>query len=113
MEAPEVTEERERVRDQQGGVRALGLSKWYPGAHRAAVVNVQFGILPSECFGLLGSNGAGKTTTIHILCGLHMPTTGTVICGEEEYDIVHDLTKIQSSMGVCSQDNLLWDDLTG
>ena len=32
-------------------------------AHRAAVVNVQFGINESECFGLLGSNGAGKTTT--------------------------------------------------
>ena len=112
-EANEVKVERERVSTQTGGVRALGLSKWYPGAHRAAVVNVQFGINESECFGLLGSNGAGKSTTIHILCGLHPPSTGTVICGEENLDIRDSLTTIQSAMGVCSQDNLLWDDLTG
>ena len=113
-EHEEVSAERERVLSaQSGGVRALGLSKRYPKAERAAVVNVQFGIQTGECFGLLGSNGAGKSTTIHILCGLHPPSTGTVLCGEEELDIRHSLTRIQSSMGVCSQDNLLWDDLTG
>lgn len=115
QEPLEVSEERSQVLAQlkEGGVRALGLSKWYPGAKQAAVVNVQFGVRDSECFGLLGSNGAGKSTTIHILCGLHPPTTGTVICGEERLDIRNDLTTIQSAMGVCSQDNLLWDDLTG
>jgi len=113
-EAPEVSAERQRVlAEQQDGVRVIGLSKIYPGATRYAVKNVQFGIMKDECFGLLGSNGAGKTTTIHVLCGLHPPTTGTVICGEEMMDIRVDLPKIQSSMGVCSQDNLLWDDLTG
>ena len=112
-EAKEVTEERNRVMEQQGGVRAIGLSKWYAGAKRAAVVNVQFGINESECFGLLGSNGAGKSTTIHILCGLHPPTTGAVLCGAEAFDIRTDTSRIQSAMGVCSQDNLLWGDLTG
>lgn len=112
-EPAEVTAERKRVLEQNDGVRVLGLSKWYPGATRAAVVNVQFGIHESECFGLLGSNGAGKTTTIHILCGLHSPTSGTVLCGAEGLDIRSDLTTIQSAMGVCSQDNLLWEDLTG
>ena len=112
-EAAEVVAERERVVGQTDGVRALGLSKVYPGAKRAAVVNVQFGINESECFGLLGSNGAGKSTTIHMLCGLHPPTTGTVICGEENLDIRDSLSTMQSAMGVCSQDNLLWGDLTG
>ena len=112
-EAPEVLAERARVLDATGGVRALGLAKRYPGAKRAAVVNVQFGINESECFGLLGSNGAGKSTTIHILCGLHQPTSGTVLCGEQNLDVRTDITTIQSAMGVCSQDNLLWDDLTG
>ena len=28
-------------------------------------------------------------------------------------DVRTDITTIQSAMGVCSQDNLLWDDLTG
>jgi len=113
-EAAEVSAERERVKAQQGGVRAIGLSKLYPGAKEPAVQNVQFGIQPSECFGLLGSNGAGKSTTIHILCGVHQPTTGTVLCGpSSELDIRHHMPTIQSSMGVCSQDNLLWGDLKG
>ena len=114
-EAPEVSAERERVLEQQGGVQVVGLAKVYPGASRPAVVNVQFGIHPSECFGLLGSNGAGKSTTIHIMCGLHPPSEGSVFVtdGAEMLDVRRDLTRIQSSMGVCSQDNLLWDDLTG
>jgi ABC-type multidrug transport system ATPase subunit len=116
-EPSEVSEVRARTLAQTTGVRALGLTKWYAGANRAAVVNVQFGINESECFGLLGSNGAGKTTTIHILCGLHPPTSGTVLCSSADasftYDIRNDLSDIQAAMGVCSQDNLLWGDLTG
>merc|ERR1719409_525899 len=113
-EAVEITEERKRVvAGQEGGLLCLGLAKQYPGAKEPAVVNVQFGVKESECFGLLGSNGAGKSTTIHILCGLHEPSSGTVLCGRDKLDIRHKLSVIQSAMGVCSQDNLLWDDLTG
>ena len=36
-----------------------------------------------------------------------------MLCGREKLDIRHKLSVIQSAMGVCSQDNLLWDDLTG
>jgi len=119
-EGADVTAERERcaaaaaaANDQ---VRCLGLRKLYPGAERPAVVNVQFGIGGHECFGLLGSNGAGKSTTIHILCGLHAPTEGTVVVKTPTgpaLDTRKDLGTIQSAMGVCPQDNLLWDDLTG
>ena len=122
------------LRSQRGGVRVLGVSKRYRGAERDAVKNVQFGIDDGECFGawaqplsaprrppsllapphlrmrtppptgLLGSNGAGKTSVIHILCGLHPPTTGDVLCGgASELSIHSSLSTIQSSMGVCSQ----------
>ena len=108
--------ERERARalEQVGGVRAIGLVKQYPGATKKAVQNVQFAVKPDECFGLLGSNGAGKSTTIHMLCGVHAPSAGTVLCGDaSELDAKHDITTIQSAMGVCTQDNLLWGELTG
>jgi len=78
------------------------------------VQNVQFAIKPNECFGLLGSNGAGKSTTIHMLCGVHAPSSGTVLCGDQsELDAAKDMPRIQSAMGVCTQDNLLWGELTG
>ena len=95
-------------------MRAIGLVKQYPGASKKAVQNVQFAVKPDECFGLLGSNGAGKSTTIHMLCGVHAPSAGTVLCGDaSELDAKHDITTIQSAMGVCTQDNLLWGELTG
>ena len=118
-EGDDVSAERARAADGDGAsnqVTCLGLRKVYPGASTAAVVNVQFGIKHQECFGLLGSNGAGKSTTIHILCGLHAPTEGTVLVQAPDgpqLDIRTDLTTIQAAMGVCPQDNLLWDDLTG
>ena len=101
-EAADVTAERARVADnaslETDQVRCLGLRKIYPNAVAPAVVNVQFGIKHRECFGLLGSNGAGKSTTIHILCGLHAPTEGTVLCKAPdgpELDIRKDLTTIR------------------
>ena len=119
-EGGDVTEERRRVAAEQDDgtdqVKCLGLRKVYRGATNAAVVNVQFGIKHKECFGLLGSNGAGKSTTIHILCGLHAPSEGTVLVRAPkgpQLDIRTDLRTIQSAMGVCPQDNLLWEDLTG
>ena len=88
-------------------MRVLGVSKTYPGARSAAVLNVQFGIREGECFGLLGSNGAGKSTTIHVLCGVHAPSSGTVLCADGDggaaLDIRTDIKRVQSSMGVCSQ----------
>ena len=47
-------------------------------------------------------------------CGVHAPSQGTVLCGDaSELDAKHDITTIQSAMGVCTQDNLLWGELTG
>ena len=121
-EGADVSAERARVvsAEEQASfqVRCLGLRKQYPRARAPAVVNAQFGIRHRECFGLLGSNGAGKTTTIHILCGLHAPSGGTAVVSEPGaegggLDIRTAMGKIQSAMGVCPQDNLLWDDLTG
>jgi len=113
-EPEDVQGERGRVLTKQtGGIRAIGLSKRYPGRPQPAVVNVQFGVESGECFGLLGSNGAGKSTVIHMLCGLHAPTTGTMLAGDQGHDMRYSLRTIQSAMGVCSQDNLLYDELTG
>lgn len=44
----------------------------------ATLQDITFTIHPGEKIALVGSNGAGKTTLVKLLCGLYLPTTGTV-----------------------------------
>ncbi len=41
--------------------------------------HLSFQVAKGEIFGFLGANGAGKTTAIKILCGLSLPTSGSII----------------------------------
>lgn len=43
-----------------------------------AVDNVHLSIPEGQVFGFLGQNGAGKTTTIKMICGLIIPTSGSI-----------------------------------
>lgn len=43
-----------------------------------AADKLSFEVPKGEIFGLVGPNGAGKTTTLKMICGLMVPTTGTI-----------------------------------
>jgi ATP-binding cassette, subfamily A (ABC1), member 3 len=58
----------------------------------------------------VGHNGAGKSTLINIITGVTTPTHGKVFING--LDVEHDVAEIQQTIGVCSQDDLLWDELT-
>ena len=63
------------------------LTKQYK--NKIAVDRMSF-TLTEGVTGLLGSNGAGKTTLMRLLCGILVPTSGTVTCdgmdvSSEEY----------------------------
>ena len=53
--------------DQSYQIKAIDISKTYPGANRMAVCRNTFGAHKGEVFGLLGPNGAGKSTTFNML----------------------------------------------
>jgi len=58
----------------------------------------------------LGHNGAGKTTTISMLSGLIMPDSGTAsLYG---VDLFNEMAQIRTTLGVCPQLDVLFDDLT-
>lgn len=58
----------------------------------------------------LGSNGSGKSTTISVLTGLYRPTSGDALIGG--LSVKSHMNQLRSKIGVCAQDNILWDLLT-
>ncbi len=75
-----------------------------------AVNNLSFGVVPQECFGLLGLNGAGKTTTFKILTGELKATSGQAFING--YDIAKERSKARRSLGFCPQFDYLPEYLT-
>ena len=55
-----------------------------------------------EIFALLGPNGAGKTTLINIICGIVMPSGGTVIA--DGHDIIRDYRAARAKIGLVPQE---------
>ncbi|HOC30577.1 MAG TPA: ATP-binding cassette domain-containing protein, partial [Treponemataceae bacterium] len=51
----------------------------------AALDDVTLAFNPGEVHTILGENGAGKSTLVHILSGLHQPTSGVIAIGESEF----------------------------
>jgi len=75
-----------------------------------AVDDISFYIPEGEIFGLLGPNGAGKTTTIRILCGVMLPSQGTVRV--LNYDVTRNPEEVKKRIGYMSQKFSLYNDLT-
>ncbi|OAQ31781.1 P-loop containing nucleoside triphosphate hydrolase protein [Linnemannia elongata AG-77] len=65
---------------------------------------------PNELFALLGQNGAGKSTTMQMLYGVTTPTSGNAFLFNRS--IKTDMHAIRSTMGVCPQHDVLFNDLT-
>ena len=77
------------------------LSKQY-GSGTKALDNVSMSIDEGEIIALLGPNGAGKTTMISIICGLVVPTGGTVRVGG--HDIRTDWRAARRLIGLVPQE---------
>ena len=98
------------------GIRAMGLSKTYTSSLTGsktteALKNVYFEIKKGELLGVMGHNGAGKSTLINVLCGLVDKQNGNARLFD--FNIEDELNKVRKRMGVVSQFDVLWDELTG
>lgn len=82
-------------------VTITDLVKAYPGGF-TALNGVTLSIREGEILALLGPNGAGKTTLISTICGLTMPTGGTVTVGG--HDVVADYRAMRRMIGLVPQE---------
>jgi len=75
-----------------------------------AVDNISFQVKKGEVFGFLGANGAGKTTAMKMMCGLLVPTSGSIhIAG---FDLVTQYKQMKKNIGYMSQKFSLYSDLS-
>lgn len=62
-------------------LKAENLVKNFGGT--IAVNNVSFEIMKGEILAIIGPNGAGKSVVFSLISGLHLPTSGKIVCQEE------------------------------
>ncbi|EBA06291.1 ABC transporter ATP-binding protein [Sagittula stellata] len=78
-----------------------GVKKRYDGGFEA-LKGVDLTIEEGEILALLGPNGAGKTTLISAICGITIPTDGTIRIGG--HDVVTDYRAARSLVGLVPQE---------
>ncbi|SHI76324.1 ABC transporter ATP-binding protein [Wenxinia saemankumensis] len=77
------------------------LVKRYKGGFEA-LKGVDLAIREGEILALLGPNGAGKTTLISAICGITMPSSGSVRVGGK--DVVKEYRDTRSMIGLVPQE---------
>lgn len=92
------------------GVRMRGLTKSFGKDTKPAVNNLNIDMYEGYITAFLGHNGAGKTTTMFMLTGFIKPTKGSAYISG--YDISKHMKKVRSSLGLCPQHNILFNELT-
>ena len=82
-------------------VSVLSLRKAYADGFEA-LKSVNLEIEEGEILALLGPNGAGKTTLISTICGITVPTSGTVVVGG--FDTQADFRGARNLIGLVPQE---------
>jgi len=89
-------------------IRTEHLYKSYENVE--AIKDLNLFVEPGEIYGFLGPNGAGKTTTIMMILGIIKSTRGKVLIFDK--DLYSDYFRIKRKMGVVSEIQYLYEDMT-
>ena len=82
-------------------IKIVNIRKTYAGKFEA-LKGVNLEIKRGEILALLGPNGAGKTTLINAICGVVVPTSGSITV--DGFDVIKDFRKTRSMIGLVPQE---------
>ena len=82
-------------------IKIDNIRKTYAGKFEA-LKGVNLEINRGEILALLGPNGAGKTTLINAICGVVVPTSGSITV--DGFDVIKDFRKTRSMIGLVPQE---------
>ena len=82
-------------------IKIDNVRKTYAGKFEA-LKGVNLEIKRGEILALLGPNGAGKTTLINAICGVVVPTSGSI--SVDGFDFIKDFRKTRSMIGLVPQE---------
>jgi putative ABC transport system ATP-binding protein len=91
------------------GVRFESVTFRYPGANRAALVDVDLEIAARRRVAVVGETGSGKTTFAKLLTRLMDPTRGRVLVGGVPLDEVR-FDSLRARVVMVPQDGFLFDE---
>jgi ABC-2 type transport system ATP-binding protein len=78
---------------------------------KVAVQDLSLDVPAGELFAFLGPNGAGKTTTIKMICGLLIPTSGSVRVGG--FNLLTEGDRARALISYVPDQPFLYEKLTG
>jgi ABC-2 type transport system ATP-binding protein len=94
--------------ESDSAIVARGLTRTFGKV--VAVDRIDLTVARAQVYGFLGPNGSGKSTTIRMLCGLLLPSAGTIdVLG---YQIPQQAEALKRRIGYMTQKFSLYDDLT-
>ncbi|XP_008203624.1 retinal-specific phospholipid-transporting ATPase ABCA4-like [Nasonia vitripennis] len=83
---------------------------FFKNAKVQALRGVSIDFYKGQITSLLGHNGAGKTTMMSILTGMMSPSEGVILVNSK--DIESNTSEVLNDMGLCTQENMLFPNLT-
>lgn len=96
------------TRDAGSAIIARSLTRRF--GKLVAVDHIDLNVPRGQIYGFLGPNGSGKSTTIRMLCGLLLPSDGTIeVLGHR---IPQDAEQLKRGIGYMTQRFALYEDLT-
>ncbi|XP_077510985.1 cholesterol transporter ABCA5-like isoform X2 [Amblyomma americanum] len=96
-------------------IKVQGLRKVFTSWRKDPVVavdGVSLTMHEGQIAALLGHNGAGKSTLLNMLVGTLKPTSGSARIYDLHTERAEDVAQIRSMLGVCLQEDILFDTLT-